>query len=300
MQQVVIFGGSGFLGSLLQEKLTREGFSVVIVDQNPPKQQLGVSFVLADLTYPITKNDFLRNPYAVINLTGKNIAKRFTEKHRKEIYTTRIISTRNIVRLFENSEYRPSVFIQASAVGYYGNQGNDILDETSDAGSTFLSTVVIDWENEARIAEQYGVRTVILRQGNVLGKGGFLSKIIPLYKKWIGGSLGSGQFWFSWIHRDDLVRLYIHALHQKTMKGVFNAVASPVIYKDFSRGLAKMLGVPNFITVPIILLRLVYKGLADEITASTRVVSHRLSHYGFSLHFNDYMHALWDLKKYWK
>lgn len=300
MQKVVIYGGSGFLGRLIQNACLAQGFSVVVVDRNAPPEQPGVSFVLADTTYPITKNDFLRNPYAVINLTGKNIAQRFTEQHRKEIHTTRIMSTRNIVRLFENPEYRPDIFIQASAVGYYGNRGNDILGESAEPGSSFLSTVVIDWEQEARVAEQYDVRTVILRQGNVLGQGGFLSKIVPWYKRFLGGPIGSGDFWFSWIHADDLVRLYLHCMQKKNMKGVFNAVASPVLYKDLSVGLAKSLGVPHFFFIPVIVLRMAYKGLADEMTASTRAVSHRLSHYEFSFHFHDYMHALWDLKKYWK
>jgi uncharacterized protein (TIGR01777 family) len=300
MQKVVIYGGSGFLGNLIKNACLAQGFSVVIVDRNAPPEQSGVSFVLADTTYPITKNDFLRKPYAVINLTGKNIAQRFTEQHRKEIYTTRIMSTRNIVRLFENPEYRPDVFVQASAVGYYGDRGGDILDESSESGSSFLSTVVIDWENEAHVAKQYGVRTVILRQGNVLGRGGFMAKIIPLYKKWVGGDLGSGDFWFPWIHETDLIRLYIYALQHEPMKGVLNAVAGPIIYRDFSLLLARSLHVPHVISTPVWMLRFLYGDFAYEMTSSMRVVSNRLSHYGFTFHFHDCAHAIWDLKKNWK
>ena len=294
MQTVVIYGGSGFIGTLLSRALLREGYRVVVADMKEPRVS-GVAYHPVDVMRSLVKHDNLRNPYAVVNLVGKNIVGRFTEAHRHDIYRTRVNATRHIVRMFEDREYQPSVFVNASAVGLYGDRGGEVLNEDSPPGSLYLSRVVEDWETEARIAESFHVRTVVLRQGIVLGPGGILGMLLPIYRLGLGGPIGNGEQWFSWIHYEDVVGLYIRALSDARMQGAYNATAHPVKQKEFSLLLARTLHRPHLFRVPKWALRMRYGDFADELCASQRVIPERLSKESIHLNHNDIAHALWSM-----
>lgn len=275
--KIVIIGGSGFIGSRLSREFTRRGYSVVSVDRNPPKIS-GVAFVSCSGEESIPQVKLLENPTVVINLAGRSIVGPWDQEHKDSIYSSRIQTTQNIVSLFKNKLFRPEVFIQASAVGIYGNRGEEVLSEGSPVGTnTFLSKVASDWEKAGSQALKYGIRTVILRQATVLSSEGFLSNLIPLYKKGLGAPVGDGNNWFPWIHINDLISIYIRSIESESMSGVFNACApESVRYKEFSRQLAKTLHRPHFFRIPRFLFRLKYKGFTDEITASQKVISLRL------------------------
>lgn len=273
-RKVVITGGSGFLGSRLSEKLLARGFRVVSLDMQPPCVH-GVEYVEASILDVLPHNEKLADPYAVVNLAGKSIFGRWTEKHMQLIYDTRVRGTEHVVAMFAHARFRPHVFVSASAVGWYGDRGDELLNEQSSNGRDFLAMVAVDWEAEARKAEQAGVRTVIIRNGHILGaSGGMVPMLLPLYQWGVGGPLGSGSQFFPWIHIDDCVDLYIRAIEDERMQFIRNAVAGePITNKEFSRTFARTLFRPHIFRIPIWALRMRYKGFADAMVTSQRVTS---------------------------
>jgi len=296
--KVVIIGGSGFIGSKLSSELLRRGHSIVSVDRNNPSVS-GVAFFPCSCEEKIPKTTMIRNPDCVINLAGRSIQGPWNQEHKDSIYASRITTTRNLVDLFKDKDFCPKVLIQASATGIYGNRGEEALSEGSSPGTdTFLSRVAHDWEREGSRASKYGIRTVILRQGNVLGISGFLSGIRSLYLKNLGGPIGSGINWFPWIHIDDLVRIYIQVIEIDSIQGVINAVApESVRYKEFSKQYAISLKKKHFLRIPKIFFRFKYRGLTDEITASQKVISLRLWEIGSIIQFKTLQEALCAIEK---
>ncbi len=291
--KIVIVGGSGFIGSKLSQELVRQGHSVVSVDLNPPHVS-GVAFLQSSAEESIPQSTMISNPDAVINLAGRSIVGPWNEEHKQSIYTSRIKSTRNTIELFKNKQFRPKVFVQASASGVYGNRGEETLSEGSGTKqNTYLAEVARDWEKEGSRAIKHGVRTIIIRQGNVLGSMGLLASLRGIYEKGCGGSVGSGENWFPWIHIDDLVLLYIHVIENSSFQGVLNAVAPEVVrYKEFSKTLARLLHKPHFFRVPKLLFRLRYRGFTDEITSSQKILSLRAWEFGDCFRFKKLENAL--------
>jgi len=208
---------------------------------------------------------------AVVNLAGEPIAtKKWTPEQKKLIEESRINATRAIVRAIGKASKKPSVFLNASAVGFYGHQNNETLDETSSKGEGFLSDVCQKWEQEALKAEELGVRTVLVRIGIVLEKeGGALSKFIPPFQMFMGGPLGSGKQWMSWIHRDDLIQLMSFLIEHKEIKGIVNGSApNPVTMKEFTTTLGRVMNRPSFMKVPGFVLKLKLGEMANELLLS--------------------------------
>jgi uncharacterized protein (TIGR01777 family) len=176
----------------------------------------------------------------------------------------------------------------------YGNSDEETLSEGSPTKqNTFLAKVARDWEKEGSRALKHGVRTIIIRQGNVLGTLGLLASLRPIYEKGLGGPIGSGNNWFPWIHVDDLVSLYIHAIENTSFQGVLNAVAPEVVrYKEFSKTLARVLRKPHFLRVPKLFFRLRYRGFTDEITSSQKILSLRAWEFGDCFRFKKLESAL--------
>ena len=277
MKKVIITGGSGFLGSKLSEVLINEGFSVVSLDFVPPKNP-NVLFLKADLSKSIPKDDILKEPLAIINLAGANIGVKWTPKYKESIYNSRILTTKNVVSLMSDSDFHPKVFISASAVGVYGDRGDEILDESSEIKENqgFLAKVAKDWETEAKNAENHGVRTVILRQGHILGMGSIVQTLLPYYKWGIGGPIGSGNQYFPWIHIEDLVNLYIYLI-KNDFSGTINAVSGePITNKEFSKVFARVLKRPHFLFIPIFVLKIKFGEFTNEVVKSQRVVSSKI------------------------
>ena len=217
--KIIITGGSGFLGSKLSESLINEGHEVVSLDINPPRNPkvLFLKVNLQEGISPEGEGVKIKNPDVVINLAGVTIGAKWNEEYKKKIYESRVLGTKNLGSLMENLDFRPKVFISASAVGVYGDRGAEILDENTEIKENqgFLAKVAKDWELEAKKAEKHGIRTVILRQGHILGMGGLIQTLLPYYKMGIGGPISSGKQFFPWIHIEDLVNLYIYSIYRE-------------------------------------------------------------------------------------
>lgn len=207
---------------------------------------------------------------AVVNLAGEPVAQRWTPAVKERIRASRIEGTRKLVEAMRANP--PKVLVSTSAVGYYGDRGDEILTEASPPGDDFLSKLAVDWEREAWRAEEFGVRVVVLRIGFVLGPGGALAKMLPIFKLGLGGSIGDGRHWMPWIAIDDLVRLIEFAI-QNEVRGPLNATApNPVTNREFTRELARFVHRPAIFRVPRIALRAMYGEMAKILWASQRAV----------------------------
>lgn len=294
--RIVIVGGSGFIGTKLSKELLRQGHSVTSVDLVAPKIT-GVAFVQGSYELKTPENQLLQSPDIVINLAGRSIMGPWNKEHKTSIYTSRIVTTHNLVASFKNKALCPKTFIQVSATGLYGSCGEETLSEGSiSKKNTYLSKVALDWEKEGSHAKKYGPRVVIVRQGNILGESGILSALKPFYLKGLGGPVGKGDNWFPWMHINDLVNLYIAIIKNDSFEGVVNAVAPEVVrYKEFSVQYAQTLKKPHFLKIPKFFFRLKYKGFTEEITASQKVVSLRMWEIGNTVKFKTLKNALNDI-----
>jgi uncharacterized protein (TIGR01777 family) len=223
---------------------------------------------------------------AIVHLAGVSIYERWTSEYKKQIIESRTKSTLSIVDACKSSTQKPSVFVCASAVGYYGDQGDKELAEDAapqSLGSDFLSDVCVAWESAAQTIETLGIRRVSIRTAIVLGPGGgMMSKLLPIFKWGLGGRLGSGNQWFSWIHIDDLVAVYREALVNQTLSGPINATApEPVTNKTFTKSLAHALHRPALWVIPAFALRIILGEFAKAVLASTKAVPAKLILAGF-------------------
>ena len=296
--KIIITGGSGFLGSKLSESLINEGHEVISLDINPPRNPkvLFLKVNLQEGISPEGEGVKIKNPDVVINLAGVTIGAKWNEEYKKKIYESRVLGTKNLGSLMENLDFRPKVFISASAVGVYGDRGAEILDENTEIKENqgFLAKVAKDWELEAKKAEKHGIRTVILRQGHILGMGGLIQTLLPYYKMGIGGPISSGKQYFPWIHIEDLVNLYIYSIYREVF-GIINAVSGePITNKEFSRVFARVLRRPHIFFIPLFVLKIKFGEFAKEIVKSQRVVRHNLQK-DFVFKFDNLEKALKDI-----
>ena len=249
--KVAITGAGGMIGKRLQQRLAEAGHTAHAIPRgaDPP---------VCD---------------AVVNLAGEPIAQRWTAEVKKRIYDSRVESTRHLVKAFSTQPQRPRVLVCASAVGIYGSRGDEILTEKSAPGSGFLPRIVVEWEAAARMAEPLGMRVVSLRFSTVLGPGGALAKLLPVFRLGVGGRLGSGRQWMSWIHIDDVVALILFAIENALLKGPCNATApDPVTNDEFTRRLAAALHRPAIFPVPAIALKLVFGEMSQVLLDSQRAL----------------------------
>jgi len=255
MMKVAITGATGFVGSRLVERLQEEGHQPLILTRNRAAAE-GAFPTLEIVAYTPTESGAwqkaIANCDAVVHLAGEPIAEsRWTPKQKQEILDSRKLSTQKIVEAIAQTNPKPSVLVNASAIGYYGTSETATFDENSPAGNDFLTEVCQAWEAEAQKVKDAGVRLVILRLGIVLGNGGALAKMIPPFKLFAGGPLGTGNQWFSWIHRDDLVNLILFALTRPDIEGVLNATApNPVRMSELCQTLGETLNRPSWLPVP--------------------------------------------------
>lgn len=292
--RVIITGGAGFIGQSLTDALIEKGHQVTVFDHHPPSP--GVAFVQVDLGGQELPSELFQNVDAIIHLAGRNIFARWNEPLKKQIYESRILGTRSLLKSLAKLARKPEALISASAVGFYGDRGEENLDESSTHGNDFLAKVCIDWEKEARIAENYSIRTVQVRTAPVMGAGGLLAKIAPLYKLGLGGPLGSGQQWFPWIHLKDIVNTYVFALENTDIRGPINGCSPHLIRNlEFSRILAQVMHKPHIFKVPQWAVRLVFGDLADVVLSSQKVHPAVLSKTGYKFAFPDMRKALESL-----
>jgi uncharacterized protein len=254
--KIAIAGATGFVGSRLVEQLQAEGERVVILTRNP--QQASSRFPQAEIVgyNPLKSGEWqtaIDGCDAIINLAGEPIAeKRWTPAQKRVMLESRQIGTEKIVEAIDKANVKPPVLINASAIGYYGTSETSKFDEKSPAGTDFLAEVCTKWETAAQAASAKGTRVVILRLGIVLGEnGGALGKMLAPFSAFVGGPIGSGRQWFSWIHRDDVVKLIIAALKDAQMQGIYNATApNPVTMAGFANTLGTVMNRPSWLPVP--------------------------------------------------
>jgi uncharacterized protein (TIGR01777 family) len=298
--RIVISGATGFLGRHLTLRSRREGHQVVALvrDIDGARALLGADVDLVGWNEPEENLvAALDGADAVVNLAGRPVATRWTRKVRRELVDSRVGVTRRLVEALGRAERRPKVLINASAVGFYGQRGDEIVDERSPAGTGFLSRLCLDWEREARAAERFGVRVVLPRIGVVLGaEGGALAAMLPVFRLGLGATLGHGDQHFAWIHIDDLLALFVTAIEDPTYRGCINAVA-PVAptNREFTRILGAAVGRPAPWRIPRWVLRLGLGEATQVLTASHRVEPRRAFENGFRFRFPELREALDDL-----
>jgi uncharacterized protein (TIGR01777 family) len=298
--KIFITGGSGFVGTRLIHDLTDRGHHVIAVGtssahRNPPNQNF--SYISADTTLKGPWQDALEDIDAIINLAGRNIFKLWSDTYKKQIYNSRILTTRNLVEALPHRE--GIILCSTSGAGYYGNRADESLTEDASSGSDFLANVCIDWEKEAFLAEKKGVRVAAMRFGVVLDKnGGALAKMIPAFKSFAGGPLGSGRQWFPWIHMADLISAINFILETNEIKGPVNFCApNPIRNRDFGKSLGNALKRPSFMKVPSFMIRLVVGEMGTLLTNSQKVIPHTLLRHGFKFQHPDIDAALEDIFK---
>ena len=243
--------------------------------------------------------DVLRGRDAVVNLLGEQIAQRWSDQAKAEIRNSRVLGTRNLVaalRALPEAE-RPKVLVSQSGVGYYGARGDEPLDESAPAGDDFVAQVVVDWEAEARAAEELGARVVVTRTGVVLSdSGGALGKMLPFFKAGIGGPVAGGRQYLPWIHLDDVVGAVLFALDTPQLSGPANLTApDPPTNKEFSRTLGRVLRRPAIAPVPALALKALYGEMSFIVTTGQRAIPARLTELGYSFRRPELEDALRDV-----
>lgn len=294
--RIVIAGGSGFLGSALVRALRGDGHDIVVLTRGSRVGDGQVRWTPDGSTAGWAA--VVDGAGAVVNLAGASIAgARWTLARKQELRDSRVLSTRSVARAIVEAHTRPSVFVNASAVGYYGPRGGEEVTESSAAGHDFLGTLAVAWESAARAVEDLGVRVVLLRTGLVLDpQDGALGKMLTPFRLGVGGPFGSGRQYMPWIHRQDWVDLVRWALTAPDARGPLNATApAPITNEEFAATLGRVLQRPAVVRAPAFALRLALGELADAILTGQRAVPERALTLGYRFSFPALEPALRDL-----
>jgi uncharacterized protein len=285
--KLVIAGASGFIGSALVQRLSQRGDSLNLLSRKPrsPARTADREWLVWEPGVSGEWEKSVDGADGVVNLAGEGIAeKRWTERRKELIRSSRIDSTRALVRAIAKAKEKPKFLINASAVGYYGAREDETLTEESAPGKDYLARVCVDWEEAARKAQDHGVRVALLRTGIVMAKGkGALAKMVPPFKFFVGGPLGSGKQWMPWIHIEDEVGLILFLIENANAQGSFNAVApNPVTMEEFCRVLGKVLNRPSWASVPGSALTLLLGEMADMVLGGQRALPKAAEKLGYS------------------
>jgi uncharacterized protein (TIGR01777 family) len=263
-----VTGASGFIGQRFMQVANRHTFRAISTRTTPNPEGCD----------------------AIVHLAGEPVAQRWTDAARQRIASSRVDGTRKLVEAMRSNP--PHVLVSASAIGYYGSRGDELLTESSSSGDDFLARLAVDWEREARRAEEFGVRVVTLRIGVVLGRAGALAKMLPIFRLGLGGRIADGRHWMSWIHIDDLARMIQFAI-ENPVHGVMNATApNPVTNAEFTRELGKALHRPAIFPVPKFALKMMFGEMASVVWASQRVMPEAAARAGFQFEFPEVRAAL--------
>jgi uncharacterized protein len=299
MKQVIIAGGTGLIGNALTNLLLASGYHVSVLTRNVNRvNSPGSSTIKWDGKTPNGWGELVNGADAVINLAGQSIGEqRWTKAQKERIVTSRIQAGEAVVAACEQAAQKPRVVIQASAIGYYGNHGDEPLKEDAQPGSDFLAKVCVGWENSTRAVEAMGIRRVVIRTGLVLSaSGGVLERILLPTKLFAGGPLGSGKQWVSWIHLQDELGAIRFILENENIKGVVN-LCSPgaVQMNEFGRVLAKVIHRPYWLPVPAFALKLLLGEMSMLVLEGQRVAPASLQAHGFRFKYETLEPALMNL-----
>ncbi|MFN2500886.1 MAG: TIGR01777 family oxidoreductase [Pyrinomonadaceae bacterium] len=280
--KVLITGASGLIGKAVQSSFAEKGYEMLLASRSEPKNE---SYIQWDVENGFADPERLEGLDVVVHLAGENVSGfRWTEEKKKAIRDSRVAGTHSVVKAISNLKLRPKVFIAASAIGFYGERGDEEVTESSASGDNFLAEVARAWEAESRRAEDAGIRTVLLRTGIVLSKeGGALGTMLLPFKLGVGGVVGSGKQWMSWISLDDEIEIINFAIENENLRGSINAVSpNPVTNEEFTKVLGEVLYRPTFLPLPEFVVGMVFGEMGDALLlASTRVVPRRLLEVGF-------------------
>ncbi|MFC2949594.1 TIGR01777 family oxidoreductase [Virgibacillus sediminis] len=292
---ILITGGTGFLGSSLATSLTDKGHHVYILTRRPENHEDTNQTTYIGYGHPA---DTLPDIQAVVNLAGESLFGYWTNKKKEHIRNSRLEITQHLIDMFRSMKHKPSVFVSGSAVGYYGTDDEQIFTEaTTEPGSGFLAEVCEEWEATAQQAEDLGIRTVYTRFGVILGKeGGALPLMSLPVKLFAGGKIGSGEQWMSWIHKEDAVRLLEFCLFTRSLEGPVNFTAPrPKRNKDFTKTLASVLKRPYWLPVPSLLVLTALGEMSQLIRQGQYVYPEKALEHGFTFQFPRAREALEDI-----
>ncbi|MBI4907398.1 MAG: TIGR01777 family protein [Acidobacteria bacterium] len=289
--KITLTGATGFIGKALLQTLAEQGHVVRTAGRRAAP---GVAFSRWESTSSVFPPAAVEATDVIVHLAGEPLARRWNEDVKRRILESRVDGTNAVVAAIGKASVQPRLLICASAIGYYGDRGEETLRESSAPGGGYLSEVCVSWESAARQAEAMGVRVVMLRTGIVLGKdGGALAQMLLPFRLGLGGRIGSGNQWMSWIHIDDIVGLVLHAIRTEEFRGPVNATApNPVRNRDFTRELAAVLFRPALFPVPVFALRLLFGEMHQVILSSQRVMPAAALASGYRFRYTELAAAL--------
>jgi uncharacterized protein (TIGR01777 family) len=293
--KVLITGGLGFVGTQLSIRLLDTGAQITVVDHSPgpkPHTPKSVDYISADTTLKGPWQKEIANHDAIINLAGATIFRRWTQQSKTLMHESRVLTTRNVVEGIPQG--KEMVLCSTSAVGYYGFRDDEEIAEEGPPGNDFLARLCVDWEKEALAATDKGARVVVPRLGIVLGKkGGALGQMIPAFKMFVGGPLGSGDQWFSWIHMEDLISAILFAIEQKDLEGPINLCSpNPVRNKNLAQSLGTVLRRPSLLKAPGFMIRAMLGEFGNVLLNGQRVLPRKLLKNGFVFQYPEIEKAL--------
>jgi uncharacterized protein (TIGR01777 family) len=293
--RILITGANGLIGKALQRSFAEKGYEMLLAGRGEPKKQNEIRWSV-EVGFREEDLHRLEGLDAVIHLAGENISGlRWTEEKKRAIRDSRVHGTHNVVNTLANLERKPKVFIASSAMGFYGDRGDEIVTETSKPGDNFLADVCREWEMESRRAEDSGIRTVLLRTSIVLSKdGGALATMLTPFKFGVGGVIGSGKQWMSWVSLEDVVGIVNFAIENENLRGAVNVASpNPVTNEEFTKTLGEVLYRPTILPLPEFAVNLVFGEMGDALLLnSTRVEPRRLKEAGYEFKFKDLKSAI--------
>lgn len=302
--KILVTGATGFIGKRVVSQLLSGKHEVHILTRNIAKGVLNLGseckYFLWNDTTQVPPLEAFEGVDAIINLMGEGIAeKRWSKEQKQKIYDSRIGATSSLIKALKSLAIRPKVLVSGSAIGIYGNRGDEEILEHASLADDFLATVCKEWEAQAKLAEGLGLRVVIIRTGVVLGRdGGALKKMLPIFKLGGGGPVGSGKQFMSWIHVDDIASMFVEAAKNSNMVGVLNGTAPyPVRSKEFAKELGKVLGRPAFAPAPAFALKIVFGEMSQVLLDGQKVIPAKFQEHQFKFKFPTLDLALKDCTK---
>ncbi|SHG78756.1 TIGR01777 family oxidoreductase [Ornithinibacillus halophilus] len=287
----LITGGTGFVGRNLVHALHRKGHHTYILTRSPEKFEQESASTFIGYDYPV---DQLPKIYGVINLAGESLFGYWTNQKKKKILSSRIDTTNHVIKMIKEMKQKPDVFISGSAVGFYGMSDERIFSEdTETPGDDFLADVVVKWEDAAKQAEELGIRTVFTRFGVILGREGALPLMSMPVKMFVGGKVGKGEQWMSWVHIEDAVQILVFSAFNKKISGPINVTSpNPKRNKDFIKVLAKALKRPNWLPAPAPMFRMATGQMSQLITSGQYVLPKKAENHGYEFEYPNLEDAL--------